>query len=189
MNPAQGFLASANQQPVDPKVNPAYMGSDWYSPWRAMHINALLRADSTVTPDDMRRFQTDPGSARADLFVPYFLAAAARADSAGEKDPGLRSAADVLARWDRRYVRDNRQAVLFETAMTELATRTWDELRDKNAKPSAADRLNYPEAQILVELLQQPTSGWWDLSLIHISEPTRRTPISYAVFCLKKKKD
>ena len=37
---------------------------------------------------------------------------------------------------------------------------------------------------------------WWPfvlfigltLSLIHISEPTRRTPISYAVFCLKKKK-
>ena len=27
-----------------------------------------------------------------------------------------------------------------------------------------------------------------DLSLIHISEPTRRTPISYAVFCLKKKR-
>src|SRR5665647_2074751 len=26
------------------------------------------------------------------------------------------------------------------------------------------------------------------LSLIHISEPTKRTPISYAVFCLKKKK-
>src|SRR5664279_4333868 len=25
------------------------------------------------------------------------------------------------------------------------------------------------------------------LSLVHISEPTRRTPISYAVFCLKKK--
>src|SRR5665647_621037 len=32
--------------------------------------------------------------------------------------------------------------------------------------------------------------GWLagHLSLIHISEPTRRTPISYAVFCLKKKK-
>ena len=29
--------------------------------------------------------------------------------------------------------------------------------------------------------------GWCCLSLIHISEPTRRTPISYAVFCLKKK--
>src|SRR5665647_2929455 len=32
------------------------------------------------------------------------------------------------------------------------------------------------------------TSVLIDLSLIHISEPTRRTPISYAVFCLKKKK-
>src|SRR5665647_3055369 len=30
--------------------------------------------------------------------------------------------------------------------------------------------------------------GYMGLSLIHISEPTRRTPISYAVFCLKKKK-
>ena len=27
-----------------------------------------------------------------------------------------------------------------------------------------------------------------DLSLIHISEPTRHAQISYAVFCLKKKK-
>ena len=28
----------------------------------------------------------------------------------------------------------------------------------------------------------------WKLSLIHISEPTRQAEISYAVFCLKKKK-
>ena len=31
------------------------------------------------------------------------------------------------------------------------------------------------------------TATYTCLSLIHISEPTRRTPISYAVFCLKKK--
>src|SRR5665647_3847652 len=36
---------------------------------------------------------------------------------------------------------------------------------------------------LLIYLVTLPT-----LSLIHISEPTRRTPISYAVFCLKKKK-
>jgi penicillin amidase len=162
MNPAQGFLASANQQPVDPKVNSAYMGSDWYSPWRAMHINSLLRADSTVTPDDMRHFQLDPGSARADVFVPFFLSAAARRDTAGSADSKLNNAAGILAKWDRRYVRENREAVLFEAAMGELASRTWDELRDKTKSRSTADRLNYPEAQILVELMQQPTSDWWD---------------------------
>eukprot|EP00831_Metopus_contortus_P081492 TRINITY_DN8581_c0_g1_i3.p1 TRINITY_DN8581_c0_g1~~TRINITY_DN8581_c0_g1_i3.p1 ORF type:complete len:271 (-),score=53.12 TRINITY_DN8581_c0_g1_i3:54-866(-) len=34
----------------------------------------------------------------------------------------------------------------------------------------------------------QPSSSLIDLSLIHISEPTRPLYISYAVFCLKKKK-
>ena len=37
-------------------------------------------------------------------------------------------------------------------------------------------------------LLLDESTASLDLSLIHISEPTRRTPISYAVFCLKKKK-
>eukprot|EP00658_Telonema_sp_P-2_P053445 TRINITY_DN4198_c0_g1_i1.p1 TRINITY_DN4198_c0_g1~~TRINITY_DN4198_c0_g1_i1.p1 ORF type:complete len:180 (-),score=34.01 TRINITY_DN4198_c0_g1_i1:92-631(-) len=32
------------------------------------------------------------------------------------------------------------------------------------------------------------SSSIWELSLIHISEPTRLLSISYAVFCLKKKK-
>ena len=36
-----------------------------------------------------------------------------------------------------------------------------------------------------VDTIGTMTTG--ELSLIHISEPTRRTPISYAVFCLKKK--
>src|SRR5664279_3046208 len=39
-----------------------------------------------------------------------------------------------------------------------------------------------------VLLLCPTTEVILHLSLIHISEPTRRTPISYAVFCLKKKK-
>src|SRR5450756_3011529 len=37
-------------------------------------------------------------------------------------------------------------------------------------------------------LVAKMTEEQWDLSLIHISEPTRLGMISYAVFCLKKKK-
>src|SRR5674476_1438610 len=36
--------------------------------------------------------------------------------------------------------------------------------------------------------LRSVAQGIFDLSLIHISEPTRQAEISYAVFCLKKKK-
>ena len=169
MNPAQGYLASANQQPVDPRVNPSFMGSDWYSPWRAIRINDLLRADSAVTPDAMRRFQTDPGSARADAFVPLFLAAAAREDSAGRSDAALREAAVLLAQWDRRYTKSNRRAVLFEKAMRELAARTWDELATMPVKDDTASAIapKYPESQVLLELMQMPKSAWWD---------DRRTP-------------
>jgi penicillin amidase len=161
MNPPQGFLASANQQPVDPLQNPGYMGSDWYSPWRALHINKLLRSSAAVTPDDMRRFQTDPGSARADAFVPVFLEAAAREDSAGRADAELREGARLLAEWDRRYVRDNRRAALFESAMDDLGRRTWDELID--SKDTTARRgFNLPEAQMLLRLTRHPESRWWD---------------------------
>lgn len=162
MNPSQGFLASANQQPVDPVKNPSYMGSDWPSPWRAMRINELLRADSGVTPDDMRLFQTDPGSARADAFVPLFLDAARRAGSAGNSSNDVREAARLLAEWDRRYVRENRRAVLFEAAMKELAERTWDELRNPLSDSGGAVTFNLPGPQMTLQLTRFPASTWWD---------------------------
>ena len=54
------------------------------------------------------------------------------------------------------------------------------------ARAAVAD----PPVMILDEAtssIDTRTEAIVQLSLIHISEPTRRTPISYAVFCLKKK--
>ena len=48
-------------------------------------------------------------------------------------------------------------------------------------------RSGNPNFRILESVLKSIEDSKY-LSLIHISEPTRRTPISYAVFCLKKKK-
>jgi penicillin G amidase len=151
-DPAQGYLASANQQPVDPATTRHWWGGS-YDPWRAMRINSLLRADSTVTPGDMRRWQTDRGSARADLFVPYFIAAAQRR---GGSDATLATAARLLAEWNHRYERDDTHAVLFEAAMRLLATRTWDELRGAHGA-----RVTPPSA-VLAALLLDSASVWWD---------------------------
>ena len=49
-------------------------------------------------------------------------------------------------------------------------------------KTHSDSRIKKKPAFIIITAIGQ------ELSLIHISEPTRRTPISYAVFCLKKKK-
>jgi penicillin amidase len=95
----------------------------------------------------MMRYQTDPGSPRADLFVPALVAAGRKAD-----DPEPRKAAELLAGWDRRYTRENTRAVLFEAAMDELSRRTWDEL-------GAGPR---PTSAILAQLLADSSSAWWD---------------------------
>jgi penicillin amidase len=160
-DPAQGYLASANQQPIDPRSAAGWWGGS-YDPWRALRINALLRADSAMTPDKMRRFQTDPGSARADLFVPSFLLAVQHVLALGGTNAQLDELAlarRLLAEWDRRYTKDNRRAVLFEEAMRELVARTWDELL---VTPTSARRVATPSTAVLAELLADSASAWWD---------------------------
>ena len=160
VNPAQGFLASANQQPLDPRANPAYLGADWPSPWRAIRINQLLRADSAVTADAMRAFQTDIRSARAEAIVP-FLVRAGKASS----DPDARLAAERLAAWDLRYPRESQEAGLFERVMREAYRLLWDELVPPGGV-TPADRppapVALPEDVMLVELLEDSTNAWWD---------------------------
>ncbi|HVA58783.1 MAG TPA: penicillin acylase family protein [Gemmatimonadaceae bacterium] len=153
-NPKQGFLASANQQPEDPKQAFAYLGDDRaWDPWRALDIDQLLRADSSVTVDDMRRFQMSPLSVRVQLFLPFFL----RAVAGAVPRPSIVAAAMVLKKWDGRYTRDNDGAVLFEQAMRNLRDYTWDELDDSTGR-----RVATPSDDIMFELLQQPYSLWWD---------------------------
>jgi penicillin amidase len=160
--PAQGYLASANQQPVDPRDNPAYLGANWYAPWRALHINAMLRADSQVTPEAMRRFQTDPGSARADAFAPLFLEAARNLESAGKSDDRLRRAAELLAQWQRRYLPDDQRAILFELAMQGTVRRLFDELIPPGATGDSARPVVFPDGAVVLELFHDPTNPWWD---------------------------
>ena len=160
LNPPQGYLASANQQPVDPAVDSTYLGANWPAPWRAIRINTLLRGDSSITPEAMRRFQTDPGSARADWFAPELLGAVEREALAGRATDEMRTAARLLGEWDRRYTRDNERAVLFEYAMQALDAATWDEL----AAPgdTTGRRAFSPSSTVLAALLRQPSSPWWD---------------------------
>jgi penicillin amidase len=161
-DPEQGYLASANQQPIDPRAAPYWFGGS-YDPWRAVRINQLLRADSVATVEHMRMMQTDPGSARADYFVPFFLAAAQRPVRFDEVvstavRTKLAEAARLLGEWDRRYTRDNKRAVLFEAAYRELVNRTWDEL----GSPGGGARAITPTSVVLAELLADSTSVWWD---------------------------
>ncbi len=172
-DPAQGFAVSANQQPADPRTYADYLGNEWPSPWRAMRINTLLRQDSSVTADEMRRFQTDPGSARADAFVPLFLAAARTLPA----DSVLARAARLLAEWDRRYTLENERAILFENAMQILSRYTWDELA---LRPGSDTLVATPNESVLLALTADSLSVWWDRRTTPVRE-TRDETIAAAL--------
>jgi penicillin amidase len=136
---------------VDPATDGRYLGASWETPWRAMRINQLLRADSQVTPEAIGRYQTDPGNVKADWFLPAFVDAARGSQGAAD-------AARLLAEWDGRYTKDNERAVLFEAALNELVYRTWDELY-----LSGGTRLvRIPSMAVLAGLLRFSESVWWD---------------------------
>jgi penicillin amidase len=167
LDPRQGYLASANQQPKDPMVDSGYLGSNWPSPFRAMRINALLRADSAVTPDAMRRYQTDPTSAQTELFTLPMFNAVARAAARGGADTSAVRGAALLREWDGRFTPDNERAVLYDAMMQELIRRTWDELRGA----ANVRRAPTPGSTILAQLMRDETSPWWDVR----ATPARET--------------
>ncbi len=155
--PEQGFLASANQEPIDPRVQPRYLGTDWERPWRAMVINTRLRENSAVSADDMRAYQTEPLSMRAEAFVPAFVEAARNQPPA----PSLEDAARILDAWDRRYTTDNTSALLFEAAMSNVTLLLWDEFQDSAS--SGTTRGPTPSDMMTAVLLQKPDHAWWDI--------------------------
>jgi len=158
-NPAQGYLASANQQPIDPQQDALYLGPDPnFEIWRALQINRLLRADSTVTVDEMRGFHTNPGSVRADLLVPALVAAARARIAAGDTSRSLKAAEALLSSWDRQYTRANTGARLFETAVGQTTARLYDEFIPAKSQT----RVVTPSESRLLQLLADSANAWWD---------------------------
>ncbi len=156
LRPAQGYLASSNQQPIDPAVRANYLGWDWPTPWRALRINEILRADAAMTPEKMRLAHTDPRSA---LTEP--LRSAVRQAVAALRDyatPADREALTFLDGWDARFDSESQGAVLYVSFLDELTRRTWDEL----APPGESRRIATPNSMMLVRLFDHPSSTWWD---------------------------
>lgn len=102
LNPAQGFLASCNNQPVARDSWP-YPIPGFYDPYRITRANALLQ--SKRTPADMRTMQLDLTSG---LSTRWRALAAA-----GAKAAGLEEESRMLAQWNGAMTSDSKAAALF----------------------------------------------------------------------------
>ncbi|MBU7029220.1 MAG: penicillin acylase family protein [Theionarchaea archaeon] len=72
LNPAQGYLASANQVPA-PRDYPYYLGFLWADRYRAERINNLLKEKEKLTFEDMIRIQSDTYDIPASIITPLLV--------------------------------------------------------------------------------------------------------------------
>jgi penicillin amidase len=75
VNPSQGYLQSANQLQVDPEKYPYDLGgySRFAMGYRGRRIDSLLSQSSSITVDDMKRYQADTLDLAAQNIVPHVV--------------------------------------------------------------------------------------------------------------------
>ena len=102
------------------------------------------------------------------------------------------SAQTVKAEPDNATYLDTYAWIFFKQGNYSLARIYLQNALDKTKEPSAELFEHYGDILFMLGEVDEAVTYWQKaleaLSLIHISEPTRQAEISYAVFCLKKKK-
>lgn len=110
LNPAEGFVASSNNNVVSP--NWPYPLPGFYDPYRIPRARALLSQPRKLSRADMLAFQRDDVSGIATRWKALAVAAAKRANLAHETN--------LLASWDCRMRTDSTAAALFQLWWREL---------------------------------------------------------------------
>lgn len=147
-DPAQGFLASANQQPTGPDY-PYYLKRDWGDAYRSLRIDALLRDASAHSVDDLKRYQSDIHAMQRDLFVPLLQPLTALS-------PQADSLRLMLGRWDGATTVDRPEPLVLDIFLDRLTQFAWDE-DVFTGVPDPED------TQLLALLRDAPDSPWLDV--------------------------
>ena len=113
-DPPEHFIVTANHRPAPPTYG-YNLGLEWTEPYRAQRIVDLIRAKTTVTPDDFARMQADTVSLHAKALVPVLLT---HTRTVG---PGEQPALDVLRKWNFDATGDSAAAAIFQAWFLQLA--------------------------------------------------------------------
>ncbi len=147
-NPAQGFLASANQEPIG-EAYPYYMGHDWRPVYRALRINELLSSKRIHTVEDAMSYQ-------ADVVAIHGRQLARRLGQVTCTDAKADQLRGELATWNGEMTLDSREPIAFDLLMNALERVAWDE------EPF---RIKRPHRAHLLRLLQgELDSKWADIA-------------------------
>lgn len=149
LNPARGFVSSANQKAVDSSY-PYYLGrASLFPPYRGYIINQKLANMNGITVDDMKALQTDNYNVFAQLARPFLLkyVETNSLSAAGKKY------IDLFKDWNLNNAHDEKAASIF--------TAWWDSLEHEIFDDEFAQskfNLPWPDESAILERLQKDSN-------------------------------
>jgi penicillin amidase len=145
-NPERGFVSSANQHPTD-STYPYYITSASFEAYRNRRINDVLRADSSITIQDMKNLHYDNYSMRAAESLPYMIEMLHGASlNAIEMD-----ILENLGNWDFYFNAETEMGVCYDIWYNNLYRSIWDEII---ASRENGVSLAYPTSYSTIRLLK-----------------------------------
>jgi penicillin amidase len=130
INPARGFVQSANQRTIDPSQYGYNILGPQDNGYRARRIYYLLDHNDDITVEDMKRFQADVVEVRAEVIVPYVIAAW---DAVGNGNTTIDDAVDLLRVWNFDMETNLVAPTIWMYLLDAIHYETFDELRSINA--------------------------------------------------------
>lgn len=118
-NPAQGYLASTNQQPAD-SLYPYYQGHNWRPGYRSLRIDALLNGKEKHSVGDMKKYQSDVYVVQRDLFATLL-------EDVDGLSPRAAELRDMLLNWEGHAGVDRPEPLVMDIYLNKLNDLTWDE--------------------------------------------------------------
>jgi penicillin amidase len=174
VNPAQGFVSSANQVSVDSSY-PYYTGNS-FPVYRGYIINRDLSNAQQVTPQDMMKMQVNNYNVKAEFARDILLRTK---DSM--LDANSKKYFEIYKKWDNQNDPDSEGATVFELWWQSFQSATW---KDEFAKVGLP--LPKPGEFVLVEQLHKDSSY---LYIDNINTPQKETVEDILAIALKEATD
>jgi penicillin amidase len=147
LNPEQGYISSANQRPVDSSY--PYFIPGRYDLYRGISINRRLSSMSGITPDDMKKLQTDNYNVFAEQVRPILLKYLDRNRLSSDG----RRYVNMFEKWNLVSDADQTAPTIFEHWFDTLSAKIFKDELMKNGLPVAM-----PEDYILAQYLIRDSS-------------------------------
>jgi penicillin amidase len=119
VNPARGFVSSANQAPAD-TTYPYFLGGD-FPIYRGLIINRYLSQMNNITPENMMKMQNDNFNVFAEMAMPVFLKNMDESNLTNEEKKYW----DQLKSWNLRNDANEAGATIFSITWESFEEAVW----------------------------------------------------------------